>query len=108
MSTRPNHIDHIIPLKHNGSSEIENLAYACFACNLAKGTDIAAFDPQNGKMTRLFHPRQDVWADHFQLIDGRLIGKTALGRATAQLFQFNEPSRLRQRMTLIAANNYAI
>lgn len=55
----PHHIDHIIPLKHGGVTLAENLAYACFECNLAKGSDIAAFDPLTGNMTRLFHPRHD-------------------------------------------------
>lgn len=102
------HIDHIIPLKHNGSSDIENLAYACFACNLQKGSDIAAFDPLSGIMTRLFHPRLDSWAEHFQLIDGHLVGTTALGRATAQLLQFNEPSRVRQRLLLLSVDEYTL
>lgn len=102
------HVDHVIPLKHNGSTVLVNLAYACFACNIAKGSDIAAFDPLNDEIVRLFHPRQDVWSEHFWLGDGHLVGKTAIGRCTAELLQFNVPSRIRQRMLLIAANTYRV
>jgi 5-methylcytosine-specific restriction endonuclease McrA len=33
-------VDHIISLKHGGSTEPDNLAYACALCNRAKGSDI--------------------------------------------------------------------
>ena len=35
-------IDHIISLKHGGSSETDNLAYACSLCNRAKGSDVGS------------------------------------------------------------------
>ncbi len=35
-------VDHIISLKHGGSSEPENLAYACALCNHAKGSDVGS------------------------------------------------------------------
>ncbi|MCB9457896.1 MAG: HNH endonuclease, partial [Anaerolineaceae bacterium] len=34
-------VDHILPVKHQGSSDLDNLAWACFECNNAKGSDIA-------------------------------------------------------------------
>lgn len=102
------HVDHIIPLKHSGTTAEANLAYACLECNLAKGPSIAAFEPLSGDISRLFHPRTDRWSDHFQVDDGRLIGLSLLGRATVQLLQFNEPSRVRQRKLLIAANVYKL
>jgi hypothetical protein len=30
----------------------------------------------------LFHPRQDLWSDHFRWSGARLIGRTTTGRAT--------------------------
>jgi hypothetical protein len=102
------HVDHIIPLRHGGTTSEENLAYACFECNVAKGADIAAFDPLTREITRLFHPRTDEWSVHFQLLDDRLLGLTAVGRTTVSLLQFNEPSRVRQRKLLIAANVYGL
>ena len=35
-------VDHIISLKHGGSSEPENLAYARAFCNRAKGSEIGS------------------------------------------------------------------
>ena len=35
-------VDHIISLKHGGSSELDNLAYACASCNRAKGSDVGS------------------------------------------------------------------
>ncbi|MEZ5429218.1 MAG: HNH endonuclease signature motif containing protein [Pyrinomonadaceae bacterium] len=32
-------IDHIISRKHGGETKLENLALACWRCNLYKGTD---------------------------------------------------------------------
>jgi hypothetical protein len=37
-------VDHIIPHRHGGDDELDNLAWACFRCNNAKGTDIATYD----------------------------------------------------------------
>src|SRR4051812_20614771 len=67
-------IDHVIAEKHGGSTELSNLAYACFQCNRYKGTDIASLDPQTGEVTRLFNPRTQEWADHFALTeDGQIL-----------------------------------
>jgi hypothetical protein len=35
-------VDHIISLKHGGSTEPDNLAYACALCNRAKGSDVGS------------------------------------------------------------------
>jgi len=60
------HIEHVVPRKHGGDTRAENLALACIHCNLHKGTNLTGIDPDEGTMTRLFHPRQDLWLDHFQ------------------------------------------
>ena len=52
-------------------------------------------------LVRLFNPRTDVWAEHFEIAAGAIVGKTAIGRATAALLQFNEPVRLAARTALI-------
>lgn len=65
-------IEHIIARKHGGKSVTENLALACPHCNLHKGSDIASLDPQDGRLTALFHPRTQAWSTHFQL-DGAII-----------------------------------
>src|SRR5436190_19785827 len=60
-------IDHIIGRKHGGPSTSENLAWACAECNNAKGSDIATLAGQPRRLTRLFHPRSDLWATCFLL-----------------------------------------
>ena len=95
------HVDHIIAQKHGGQTESENLAWACFSCNLRKGSNIAGFDPESSELTRLFHPRLDTWSDHFVFWDGVwLRGKTPIGRATIAALDINHPDSLAVREAL--------
>ncbi len=50
-SRLPFHCDHIIAEKHGGPTVDENLAWACFRCNLHKGPNIAGLDPVDGGFT---------------------------------------------------------
>ena len=63
----PFDIDHIIAEKHGGATDADNLCLACYRCNSFKGSDIASADPETGKATFLFHPRQQRWEAHFRL-----------------------------------------
>lgn len=81
----PHVIDHIIAYKHGGATTLDNLALACPLCNQHKGSDIASLDPLTGQLTALFHPRRDVWREHFTLTGNRLTPLTASGRVTAAL-----------------------
>jgi len=38
---------------------------------------------------RLFHPRSDDWAEHFELDGARIAGNTPVGRATVQVLSMN-------------------
>ena len=99
-------IDHIVSRKHGGLSVAENLAYACVICNRNNGGDVASVDARSGEIVRLFHPRHDRWADHFQL-DANVIRATShVGAATAQLLRFNAPARLAERGLLQALGSY--
>lgn len=91
-------IEHIIPRKHGGSDDLENLALACADCNLRKSSDLAGLDPITGELTSLFHPRQNHWEDHFFWEGLRITGQTAVGRTTVRVLDLNSPSRLRVRM----------
>ena len=100
------HIDHIVSRKHGGLSDIENLAYACVLCNRRKGSDVTSIYGALGEIVRLFHPRHDLWTDHFQL-DGNLIrGRSDVGRATAGLLKFNAPERIAERSLLQSLDSY--
>lgn len=68
-----------------------------------KGPNIAGIDPSTSEITRLFHPRQDVWDEHFQWDGPELIGLTAIGRATIDVLAINLPERVEHRRLLLAA-----
>lgn len=93
----PLHIEHIIPKKHGGSDEIENLALACIDCNLHKGTNLAGIDPETDEITQLFHPRLQLWSDHFKWAGICLVGRTAIGRTTVRVLDTNSDDRLALR-----------
>jgi DNA-directed RNA polymerase subunit RPC12/RpoP len=97
------HADHIVSQFHQGLTLEENLALACPACNSRKGTNLAGVDPDTGELTPLFHPRKQSWTEHFQVIEGRVVGVTAVGRTTVWVCNMNAPKRLDARRRLIAA-----
>jgi len=105
-SVLPHQPDHIISRRHQGETTAENLALACSVCNLLKGPEVAAIDPQTGQAARFFHPRIDRWAGHFRLEAGRIIGLTPEGRVTAEILQFNRDDLVEMRLTLIAKGRY--
>ena len=81
---QPLTFDHIIPRSKDGQSTFDNLCRACRQCNENKADAIDAVDPLSGERALLFHPRQDVWQEHFEWsADGvEIVGITAVGRAT--------------------------
>lgn len=97
----PHEPDHIVARKHGGTSASENLAYACFECNRAKGSDIASIDLSTGALTALFHPRQQAWQDHFRLNGPVIEPLTPTGRVTVQLLRLNHQARVALRDSLI-------
>lgn len=100
------HIDHIVAVKHGGVTEVNNLGLSCLECNLSKGSDLTTFDPLTGEIVRLFHPREQLWHDHFGLEGAYIIGLTPCGRASVILLQFNVPERLMQRQLLQLVGQY--
>lgn len=94
------HLDHIIAEKHGGLTTSANLAWACFSCNLHKGPNIAGLDPDTGQLTRLFHPRTDVWTEHFVWDGAWLRGRTAVGRTTLAVLAINAADSVAVREAL--------
>jgi hypothetical protein len=84
-------IDHIISITAGGLSEPDNLCLACSACNGYKWAKIEGIDPETNEVEPLFHPRTQIWEEHFAWSeDGRyLIGLTPCGRATINTLQMN-------------------
>jgi hypothetical protein len=79
------------------------LALSCLNDNLHKGPNIAGLDPNTGSLTRLFHPRQDIWEEHFGWVGPVLTGRTDIGRTTIDVLAMNVPERLELRRILIRA-----
>jgi hypothetical protein len=98
----PFQIDHVIALQHGGRSELENLALACFHCNLHKGPNIGSLDPESATLVALFHPRKDRWAHHFEWNGAVIVGRSAIGRATVRVLAMNAPDAVAVREALIA------
>lgn len=97
-------VDHVVARKHGGKTALDNLAYACPACNRRKGTDLSSIDPQTSKVIQLFSPRTQRWNTHFRLhADGSITPRTAVGRVTALLLHFNDLLRVQIRADLVAA-----
>ena len=108
VTLAPHEPDHIIGEQHGGATELENLAYSCFRCNRFKGPNIATVDLQTGALVPLYHPRSDLWLDHFSLIpDSALIEPlTAIGRGTVSLLRFNDEQRIALLLELIRQRRY--
>lgn len=87
----PFEVEHIIPLASGGSNDLDNLALACRACNVRKGSHLEAADPLTDTTTRLFNPRLDLWEDHFRFSPSAntLEGLTDIGRATVARLEMN-------------------
>ena len=102
----PHHVDHIKPVKHGGNDEPNNLALACMSCNLAKGSDLAAEDPETGTLTYFFNPRTQGWSGHFRLEKARIVPLTKEARATVLIFRLNDEMRVEERAAFIAAGLY--
>jgi hypothetical protein len=98
-------VDHIISVKHGGSSEADNLAYACAPCNRAKGSDVGSI-ARTGEFIRFFNPRTDRWAEHFRLDGATIQPLTPIGEVTTRIFGFNETARLHEREEMIRFGIY--
>lgn len=95
----PFEVEHIEPLVRRGSDDNRNLALACRSCNVHKGDAVESEDGDTQTVVRLFHPRRDVWSEHFtvDVTTGAIVGKTAAGRATVTRLGMNTRVQLAAR-----------
>jgi len=84
-------MEHVVPVVRGGHSTPDNLALACFHCNRRKHDMVTAVDPESGAEVPLFHPREQLWRDHFiWSADARtVIALTPIGRATTAALTLN-------------------
>jgi hypothetical protein len=97
--------DHVVPESKGGITEYENLCFACRLCNEFKGSRVTGIDPATGQTVTLYHPRQQAWAEHFVWEDSgtRILGITAVGRATVVTLQMNHVIIVAARQRWVSA-----
>ena len=102
----PFEIDHIISLRHEDKTVLNNLALSCGTCNRMKAADIGTYLSENLEFIRLFNPRIDIWSQHFEINLGEIFPITPIGQATVKLLDLNNPDRIILRQLLITAKRY--
>lgn len=90
-SGNPMVVDHLTPRSKGGATIFENLCFACYRCNLHKGSRTRVVDPLSGELGPLFNPRSDRWDEHFAWDEAGLHihGLTTVGRATVTALNMN-------------------
>lgn len=91
------HLEHVVPKSRGGSSELENLAWACPSCNLRKSNHVEVIEPDSGAILPLFHPRSHAWKDHFTWDEYSILGRTPIGVATIAALDLNHSRRIQIR-----------
>jgi hypothetical protein len=83
-------VEHIVPRSLGGLTKFENLCLACPGCNRFKSNSVHGWN-EDGLECPLFHPRKDVWLEHFDWsVNGTpIVGLTDIGHATIKLLRMN-------------------
>lgn len=99
-------VDHIFPAARGGTNALDNFALACPACNLFKSNFLTGFDLDTQTESPLFHPRREIWQEHFRvnLQNGHIEGVTPTGRATVSRLQMNHPDQIEARLLWMRLN----
>ena len=99
-------IEHILPRSAGGATDFQNLCLACPACNRFKSD--RAHVISEGHATKLFHPQQDTWLDHFDWsVDGTLVvGLTEVAQATINALRMNRPQAVNVRGLWVDAGRH--
>ena len=95
------HIEHIVPKKHHGTDDPDNLAWSCLECNAAKSSNLSGRDFVTGRVVVLFNPRRQRWSRHFAWDGPRLVGLTSCGRVTVDVLNINARHRRELRELLM-------
>ncbi|MDJ0617766.1 MAG: HNH endonuclease [Calothrix sp. MO_192.B10] len=81
---------------------------SCPSCNRYKASRQTAIDPNTKQEVPLFHPQQQLWAEHFVWSeDGtEIIGLTSIGKATISALKMNRPQLTRVRKMWVKLNEH--
>jgi hypothetical protein len=89
-------VDHFRPLSRSGTDALDNLVYACTACNRFKSDYWPDDDAPDS--FRLLHPRQDHLEAHIlEAANGRLVGLTPRGWFHIRWLHLNRPQLIEMR-----------
>lgn len=94
-------IDHVIARQHQRDDRADNLCFCCPKCNRKKGPNLSGIDPATQAVVPLFHPRRQVWSEHFRMNGPLIVGLTPTGRATVTVLDLNHEDRVIFRESLI-------
>jgi hypothetical protein len=83
------HVDHIVPIASGGKTVAENLALACVSCSLRKGAREFVTVNDSKVKVKLYHPRKDVWNEHFEWNGVVIASLTDKGKVTVDLLNLN-------------------
>lgn len=100
-------IDHVVPRNAGGTTDPSNHALTCPHCNAHKWTATGGPDPETGATVSFFHPRRDVWDEHFEWSSsrlGELVGRTPSGRTTIAALGINHDDMIELRVLLADAD----
>lgn len=101
-------VEHITPRDKGGLTVLENLALSCQGCNNHTYNKTEGIDPITGLPAPLFHPRQQVWSDHFTWNEDYtlMVGLTSSGRATVETLHVHRPGVVNLRRVLYATGDH--
>ena len=93
-------MDHLLPSSRGGLTVRDNLWQSCWTCNTFKGNRTHFRDPKTERLVSLFNPRTQRWLDHFEwdATGVRLLGLTAIGRATVNALNRNNELSVAHRV----------
>ncbi|MBE9031746.1 HNH endonuclease [filamentous cyanobacterium LEGE 11480] len=103
-------IDHFQPQSKGGSDDLDNLIYACIACNQYKQD----YWPSNKMAKKLWNPRKETANQHLiEQTDGQLTALTPTGEFTIARLRLNRhqlvkarQQRHQQQQTQLLLKNY--
>ena len=92
-------VDHFEPVWAGGDDSDDNLVYACFRCNLNKGSLLPG-EAGGAGTRRLLHPLRDQLADHIQenAETGLLEGRTVSGAFHIAALRLNRDALIANRL----------
>jgi hypothetical protein len=107
-STQNFSMEHIIPTHLGGSNEIDNLALSCQGCNNIKYIKIGLTDEITNEFIPFFHPRKDIWTEHFAWSEDftLIIPLTKKGEVTLKALKMNREQVVNWRTAVLSIGKH--